>query len=120
MKIKLNIEVDKPTANNRVYPKEVFQKALDKNLNSKVGLPVCSEPSNDLSIDLSKVIGFSHKGEINESGEIYLEMRPINNGFKKFENFEFSTQGFGTIDENGFVNDDYKLIAVFPVEKKGD
>lgn len=117
IKVKLNFQADKPTLNGRVYPKAVLKKAFDERFTEDVFV---IDSYNDGKIDFTKMIAIAKNYEIKESGEIILDIKPLETPIGKFsigllkeKCFEITTAGFGTVDEKTKTINDFKLSHFF-------
>ena len=70
----------------------------------------------DISIDVSKILGFSKKAIITEDGNVYVEFdlldTPLAQNFKDWQ--EWTLNGIGLVNENNEVND-YRITSVTPI-----
>jgi len=115
----LNFKANEPTANYRMYPRDVLLKALA----AKNELFIENHITSELDVDLKNVIG-STVLEIKEdniiSGPFKKFDTPAWDNLKDipFENLSFTVKGIGTVDENKVITD-FKLISIcaFPKDR---
>ena len=123
MKIQI-LTLDKPNANNRIYPFEVFSKALQKArkdlLNENRFLILKKQPESS-TVSLLDAVGVITDIQI-EGDDVFAEVSFFPNVRGLRETIEqkkmfLRTAGIGTLinqaDGNYRVSDDYELISCF-------
>jgi len=114
------LEIDRPTINGRVYPKEVVEKALKLFL-ERTGreiIPIVSEPKMIPKLD--DIVGFARDVKIEEGylcGEVEFIDGKIQSIVSEGEGICIRPNGVGSI-RNGVVQDDYRLNGFSIVRKK--
>ena len=125
------LTLDTPNANNRIYPTEVIEKALEKYrkefINENRAMVVKQLPENS-TLDLRDVIGVVKDATI-ENGKIMLDVEflPQLKGAIAAEigirdgKFALRTSGVGTLktnaNGNNVIQDDYEIISCFVTDQ---
>jgi hypothetical protein len=121
MKAKI-LDIDKPNANNRIYPRSVIEKAIKKYKEEMVDQKralIAHEQCSSPLMDLEKTYGIVDDIFI-ENDSVFIEFHalglPISERIThliKSEILHPVTSGTGTIDENGKIGDDYNIGYIF-------
>jgi hypothetical protein len=120
VRIKLNFKVAQPTVNDHIYRWDIIENELKRSTQYKTGLPIVEYHTPEGIVDLKALLGFAKSYEIDEEGNIFIDFEPLSDAHSNraefyLNNREFTIQGFGTVNhETNEVNDDFKLICVFP------
>lgn len=112
MKKELNFYYDKPTINGHIYPKELILREL--NLLKGRKIPVFEDSGN--------TAGLKKIGEYKDYEDSGMK---IDVHFEKYEEIKefvdkgnISVAGWGSVDENGVVKDDFELLYFFLTNDK--
>jgi hypothetical protein len=100
----LGIKADTVTANGRLYPKEVLEKAFAAKDNLFI---TNGSPGVPSYVDLSQVIGSVDYVEIQDDGEITIAGK----SFFPLDDFKLHPDGVGNIDAMGIVSD-FGLVSI--------
>lgn len=123
----LNFQVDKPTANNHIYPREELIKALDEAVKKKI--PILSEAPTEIGISLIKnTVGFLEGYSIDEEGNVKLITSFVNteaaktiNLMESVKKLVITTAGIGMLNdkkiEEAYEVYDYKITSLFYTDK---
>jgi hypothetical protein len=118
MKVKLNVQPDKPTVNGHIYPKEIIEREiLSRELPVYLGLG-----TGELN-DLNDLIGFA-TSKLNEKNEIVSEIKLLNtseaNVFKAMrpDDYEYTIKGLGEASKDKKIID-FKCNSINIIDKEG-
>ena len=119
MKIKCNFKTDEPTFNGRIYPKKVFDEAMNKAIEK--GLFIHSLPFADEENKIGQVNSFEEN--INEGIMIDATLfdTPKDRTIKTLieaDIFMAPVAGYAHVDEDNMVKDDYEISHFFVIEKE--
>ena len=116
------IESDNPTPSGRIYPASVVEKMYKKIAAAgpherfgEMGMPEAH------TVDLSNV-AFVYENPLLEDGILYVDINILEtdkgNELKEIvDNVEFKTTGFGEVDENNIIQDNYEMISINAIPK---
>lgn len=115
------LDINKPTVNNRVYPEDVVDKALNDPIIQEMlkngGVPVFKLNSADVfeatsvgAFDMSKVVGFVKKFDLSDTA-LYVDIEFIND-YSPEQVFALGTGDVSYINGLDFV-DTYNLTALY-------
>lgn len=76
MEITLNFKVDEPTVNGRVYPKELFESAMNRRMQDDKTMPLYGIGYDATKPLLKDIIGVVKSYNIKEDGTITAEVKP--------------------------------------------
>ena len=122
MKIELNFKADEPTANGRIYSKEILKKAFDERL---IGHFFIQEYNNsdNVFVDIDKIFAEVESYEIKPNSEILVDIKLLDTPIaKKFKDrkFELTTSGVGILeDDKKTISEGFKLSHLFVVGGNG-
>lgn len=114
---KLNFKVDTPTANNRVYTKDVLTKAFDEFLKDNKEVK--------LYHDSNYTGGLLKEYAINSDKYINLKVETLNTPDGKLlkdllDKYQLTICGVGCVDENNVIKDNFKIVNLFVDLKSGE
>lgn len=110
----LNFKLGEPTVNGRIYPKEVFEKALDKKVNEALYLYNDYQRNHELSDALGIVKNYKE-----ENGNFIIGVDLFENGFfieelLKEKGIFVTTAGIAIFTDGDIeIKDDYELSFVY-------
>lgn len=102
--VRVNFNVDEPTINGRIYPKEVFKKAMDEWMTRTV--KVCYDWMGAVEKpDLMSMIGQVSSYEITDDNKIMLTTQMLPRFNEQVEELaDFTLAILGTVNEDNTVN----------------
>jgi len=103
VKLRLNFLPDKPTANGRIYEKDVLKEAFK----DKVDIPVTSFPQG-MSVNLKDVIGFANLSELSDE-KIEFDVKVINKDMLEIVK-ELTISGVGEVERVDVKNEQGLII----------
>lgn len=113
MNVKLLI-INTPNKNGRIYTKECIENALSKLERNEIFI---RSNISDLTPNLSDVIGVGKNLRI--ENECLVADCDFFESVKQFEGSMINVRpmGFGTVNESGIVQDDYRIVGLTIVQK---
>ena len=120
----IEVEVMKcgvPTRNGNTYPSEIMANAIHV-FNGQDQRWVTRPKEGDTRVRLEDVVGRAKLSMFEDAVTAHVELLDTPAGQKVHEMLmngeaQFSTRGFGSIDKDGVVQADYKLLCVVAEEK---
>ncbi len=105
----LNFEVDKPTANGRIYPKDVFENAIKKALKGGKGIPVFRDGESRGAGD---IIGVIESYSVGDDGSVAMTANMLPDWV--LPQIKISTACTGVVGDDNIV-EDVELLYTYPV-----
>lgn len=121
IKAKLNIQVNTPTPNGRIYPRNVLKKAFKERLDRKNPLYVCNRRGFDATkADVDSIIGKVIDYEIEENDiSIDIHLFESYKDILEKKEIELCMNGLASIEEDHItIKDDLMISHLYVTPKK--